>query len=530
MLNCREEMMPSSLFSPEDHRQIREHGVHEERVVVHIDSFRKPPPYLRLKRPCHVGDGVRKIPADMHQDFIRRHQEAANQGRLLKFVPASGAASRMFKVLLWFYENMNNTPVHEISRRAEHGDQNCKDILIFFEGIERFAFLDDLKASMAKEGLDTHTLLQQGDFEKVLEYLLTPRGLNYSNLPKGLLKFHRYPGWNRTAFEEHLVEAAEYVRDARGNCRLHFTVSPEHRELFESLSRKVLPLYERNYNARLQVDFSIQKPSTDTVAVDMNDQPFRLHDGRLLFRPAGHGALIENLNDLAGDVVFVKNIDNVVPDRLKAQTFLWKKILAGYLIEIQRKIFGFAGKLQEGARDRAFLDKASTFAREELCLSIPQSLEGGSGQEYGDFLLSSFDRPVRVCGVVRNYGEPGGGPFWVEGQNGTLSPQIVEKAQVDPSSSDQEKIWASATHFNPVDIVCGILDYKGNPFDLRRYVDENAYIITFKSHSGRGLKALERPGLWNGSMAYWTTIFVEVPIETFNPVKTVLDLLRDEHQ
>ena len=326
------------------------------------------------------------------------------------------------------------------------------------------------------------------------------------------------------------MEAADYLKDEKGTCCLHFTVSPEHKQSFEALLESTKSRYEEGYGVRFHVDFSVQEKSTDTIAVDLENKPFRLNDGTLLFRPGGHGALIENLNDLKGDIIFIKNIDNVVPDRLKGHTFLWKKVIGGLLIQIQQKIFTYLERLSEGPVDEALLGEAFEFAQNDLCITPPRNQELTSDQAKQDFLLRMFYRPLRVCGMVRNVGEPGGGPFWVEAEDGSLSLQIVESAQVDPRSEQQQSILRSSTHFNPVDIVCGVRDWQGNPFDLRRFVDPDAVFISNKSKDGRDLKALELPGLWNGAMSYWNTIFVEVPLITFNPVKTIIDLLRKEHQ
>jgi len=473
------------MLSNEDLKQIRSLGIAKEQVISQLEAFQRPEPYLRLNRPCTIGDGIRTITQEELPALFEYHQGTTNQGRCLKFVPASGAATRMFEFLLWFYAHEPFTDQAEIARRAEAGERKCKDLLEFMARIDRFAFFDTLKEVMTKGALDIHALMKGGRFKQVLDYFLTSRGLNYTNLPKGLLEFHRYPDESRTAFEEHLVEAAEYVRNARGICR---------------------------------------------IAVDLDNRPFRLEDGKLLFRPSGHGALIENLNDLKGDVIFIKNIDNVVPDRLKGPTFIWKKALAGYLVKIQKRIFSYVEKLAAGIEEDQFLNEALEFARAELSLSIPEDRKLESRGKKREFLLSALNRPLRVCGTVESKGEPGGGPFWVEGRDGTLSLQIVEEPQVDPDSVEQREIWHSATHFNPVDIVAGVRDYRGNPFDLRQYVDANAILITRKSQEGRALKALELPGLWNGAMAHWNTIFVEVPLIPFNPVKTMNDLLRPEHQ
>nr|HID57987.1 DUF4301 family protein [Desulfobacterales bacterium] len=514
----------------EDLDQIRALGITEEHVMSQIELFKKGGSYLTLVRPCTIGDGIQRIPESEFERLIGHHQEAADTGRLMKFVPASGAASRMFKVLLWFKNSDQEIDRNHIAAKADEGDTKFKDILSFMDGIKDFAFFDDLKSVMARDGLDTDRLVDEGRFTEILEYLLTSKGLNYASLPKGLIRFHRYPNGNRTAFEEHLVEAANYVKDRRGMCRLHFTVRPEHLKEFKRLLEKVGPRYEKEYNVRFQVDFSLQKRSTDTIAVDLEDKPFRLEDGTLLFRPGGHGALIENLNDLKGDVLYIKNIDNVVPDRLKDPTFLWKRILGGYLLELQKRIFGYLERITGEGAGKELIEESLSFAKKNLHIEPPEGQKLESEKEKLDFLLSRLNRPLRVCGMVKNVGEPGGGPFWVMGEDGALSLQIVESAQVDPESEEQQSILSSATHFNPVDIVCGVRDYRGNHFDLRRYVDTDAVFISRKTKDGRDLKALELPGLWNGAMADWITVFVEVPIITFNPVKTINDLLRDEHK
>ena len=522
--------MHTSTLSKKDLDQMRTLGITERQVLSQLEAFQRASPYLRLKRPCTIGDGIHTIPKRELPALAELHHEAANQGRCLKFVPASGAATRMFQLPLWFYTRDPRMSRDEIARRAEAGEAKFKDLLAVIDSIDRFAFFNDLKEVMANAGLDIQALVERGKWEKVFEYLLTPRGLNYAHLPKGMLKFHQYPDVNRTAFEEHLVEAAEYVRDAQGTCRLHFTVSQEHREGFEVLLQNVRSLYEGKYPVRFQVAFSIQRESTDTIAVDLENRPFRLADGSLHFRPAGHGALLDNLNGLKGDIVFIKNIDNIVPDRFKEPTFTWKKALAGYLLKMQRRIFSYVEKLERGIDEDEFFREVFEFARGELFLPIPEGVRHESTKRRRGFLLSILNCPLRVCGQVPSRGEPGGGPFWVEGEDGSLSMQIVERAQVDPHADEQGEIWRSATHFNPVDIVCGVRDYRGNPFELGQYVDPDAIVITKKSKDGRELKGLELPGLWNGAMARWITIFVEVPLITFNPVKTINDLLRKEHQ
>ncbi|MDY6951644.1 MAG: DUF4301 family protein, partial [Thermodesulfobacteriota bacterium] len=349
-------------------------------------------------------------------------------------------------------------------------------------------------------------------------------------LPKGLLKFHTYGHEARTAFEEHLVEAIDYAKDDTGLCHLHFTVSREHHKRFQALWETVGPRYAKDLDGRFEADFSLQERSTDTIAVDLENKPFRLPDGSLLFRPAGHGALIENLNRLKGEIVFIKNIDNVVPDRLKGHTAFWKKVLAGCLLELQQRVFSYLKTLTGGPADEGLLDECLAFVEKELSVRPAWNQDKTSPGARQDCLVSMLNRPLRVCGVVRNEGEPGGGPFWVQAKDGSLSLQVAESVEVDPLSEEQQAIQAASTHFNPVDIVCALRDFEGRPYDLKAYVDKEAFFISEKSKDGRDLKALELPGLWNGAMAYWNTVFVEVPVITFNPVKTVNDLLREEHQ
>jgi hypothetical protein len=514
---------------PADLGQLREYGLAVEEVLRQLRLFEHPPPAPRLDRPCTIGDGIRTLSEAEIRAAQPAYEAACRGGRLMEFVPASGAASRMFQALLAARDSADSLRRDDVAQRAGRGDVNAQAVLAFIDGIGRFAFRDDLRAALAADGLDLEGLASAGVFGPILDRLLGAPGLDYAALPKGLLKFHWYPGGGRTPFEEHLVEAAATVRDAGGSCRAHFTVSPEHQARFRRLLEQIRSSYELRYEMRLDVGFSTQKPSTDTIAAGLDNQPFRMPDGRLLFRPGGHGALIENLNDLRGDIVFVKNIDSVVPDRLRATALRWKKALAALLVTLQQAIFTHLARLR-GEPVRAAMEDALRFAREELCLGVPGEFDAARADEQRALLIRKLDRPVRVCGVVRNTGEPGGGPFWVRGVDGSLSLQIVEQAQVDPESGEQRAIFAAATHFNPVDLVCGVRDSQGEPFDLRRFVDPQAVFIARKSKDGQELKALERPGLWNGGMADWTTIFVEVPVITFTPVKTVLDLLRPEHQ
>jgi hypothetical protein len=433
----------------------------------------------------------------------------------------------MFRALLQcLHEGL---PVSEEALCERPDDENAREVLTFIRGLRRFAFYERLRDLVRRKGMSMEGLLADGDLSPVIRLLVTDEGMNYAGLPKGLLLFHEYENHNRTAFEEHLVESWYQVSDSRGRSRVHFTVSPEHRSQFQDLLEEVRPLYEQTHGISLDVTFSVQNPSTDTIAVDWNNRPFRGDDGRLVFRPGGHGALLENLHRLQGDIVFIKNIDNVVPDRLKGDTIYWKKILGGYLMDFQKRTFAYMDSLRSNPHD-SLLDQITTFAREELRLPVPDSLTMEPTEIRSAALRTLLNRPIRVCGMVPNEGEPGGGPFWVQEPLETESIQIVEGAQLDPDSEDQRRIFQSSSHFNPVDLVCGVRNVDGTPFDLTEYVDPHAIIITKKSSGGKELKALEHPGLWNGAMARWITLLVEVPITTFNPVKTVNDLLRDAHQ
>ena len=517
-------------FSRDDHLQMQHLSISVEQVKAQIRIFQKPLFFARLRRPCTLGDGIQQISPDKLDHYIELHGAAAREGRFIKFVPASGAASRMFKLLFEIYDENSFPSMEAFRAQAAKGDQRSKDFLCFQDGIRRMGFFEDLKAMMEKKGLSAENLLGQNQWQEILKYLLTEQGLDYEVLPKGLLKFHQYPNGNRTAFEEHLVEAIHTVRDGKGTCRLHLTVSPEHEEAFRQCFERIRSRYERQFQCRLEVTFSIQKHSTDTIAVDLENRPFRERDGRLLFRPGGHGALLSNLANIGGDLIYVKNIDNILPDRSREPTILWKKVLGGLLVEIQKTVHGYVRQLMEGSKDVELFEIAMDLAKDRLLISKPQGFKQWTIEKKRDFLLDRLNRPLRVCGMVRNEGEPGGGPFWVEGKDGNLSLQIVESAEVDPQSNEQQAIWSSSTHFNPVDLVCAVRDFQGNPFPLKDYVNPEAVFVSQKSKDGRDLKSLELPGLWNGAMAEWITLFVEVPIATFSPVKTINDLLKPEHQ
>lgn len=500
------------MFSQQDQEQIQAQGATLEQINAQIQHFIDGFPFLKAIKAATIGDGMIRVPDEQINAYLRRFDEAADDYALMKFVPASGAATRMFKSLFAALEGKSDKSTDE-----------------FFTRITDFAFYEDLKAVMAEQGANLEELLQQNDRQTVLRYLLTADGLDYGNLPKGLLKFHRYADGPRTPVEEHLVEGAAYA-NANGLVQLHFTVSPEHRERFEKLIDDVQSDYEAWLGVAFDIMFSEQKKSTDTISVNLDNSPFRNNDGSLLFRPAGHGALIENLNDIDADIVFIKNIDNVVPDELKETTVTYKKVLAALLMDAQQHLFRLQGLLEGDDISEGYIAEADEFLRTTLFTLPPIGFDALSQTEKIDYLKQKLDRPIRICGMVKNVGEPGGGPFWAMNRDGSVSLQVVESAQFDMADPDQKAIFETATHFNPVDLICALKNRHGQKYDLPAYRDMQTGFITQKSKDGKDLKAQELPGLWNGAMANWNTIFVEVPLITFNPVKTVNDLLRKEHQ
>jgi len=510
--------MKHTYLSKADIQQIITRGQTPETVLSQIEIFKRGIPYTTLHRPCTVDDGITVLQESDIAALEVLYAQAVAAGRVTKFVPASGAATRMFQALLSYCE-----------QQEAESSQNDQDVLNFINNFQRFAFYDDLQAAVQRQGHKVETYLAHGQYAELLAYLLTSQGLNYANLPKILLKFHRYDDHGRTPFEEHLVEAAAYALDRHQVARLHITVSPAHADAVKAHIEASRRRYE-HAGLRYEIALSVQSPTTDTIAVDLDNNPVRDEHRHLLFRPGGHGALLAHLQALAADIVFIKNIDNVVPDRLKEVTYRYKRALGGYLVHLQRQMFPYLEHLAAGRVDTGLLQEIQTFARQELAIVIPPELRHAPQPEHIRFLYDRLNRPLRICGMVRNEGEPGGGPFWVEHPDGSLSRQIVEASQVNTALPEQRALLAASTHFNPVDLVCGVCDYRGQPFDLQRFADPNTGFISPKTYAGRPLKALELPGLWNGAMAYWNTVFVEVPLSTFSPVKTVLDLLRPEHQ
>lgn len=508
------------MFSAKDKKQIESRGSELNTVLGQIEKFKTGFPYLQIIDAATDGNGIIRLnETDLEKAVTLFEERVVNGIRPLKFIPASGAASRMFKDL---YEALELFSKAAFEQEVLGSNKGAK---LYIDGFEKFAFVEELKSIIEKNG-------NKLTVKNKIDFLLSEKGLNYGSLPKGLLKFHKYREGERTPFEEHLVEGALYARDNTEKARLLFTVSPEHLPGFEKLLDEVKELYEEELDVNFEVGFSQQKPSTDTIAVDMNNDPFRENDGSLLFRPAGHGALIENLNDLNADIIFIKNIDNVVPDRLKKPTVDYKKALAGILLKTQETLFFYQKELNEKhhiALDSAFLAAAAGFLENTLNTKPESSQYYTEKEDLYHYLKEKYNRPLRVCGMVKNEGEPGGGPFWAKNSDGTVSLQVVESSQINPNSVQQQSMAKHATHFNPVDLVCAVKNYKGEKFNLTDFTDPETGFISKKSKDGKELKAQELPGLWNGAMSNWNTLFVEVPIKTFNPVKTVNDLLREQH-
>lgn len=504
-------------FTDQDRRDMGFRGIKEETVAAQLALFRKGTPWITLHRPCTIGDGIAGLDSDEIETLSLRYDDAVAAGRVMKFVPASGAASRMFQALLRQQESVTEVSDDDLGLNR------------FMKNLDQFAFHDDLEAAARAQGVHLETHIAHRRFHDVLEVLLTSRGLNYGSRPKALVKFHRYKDGCRTPLEEHVVDAAAHLLDQKKVVRVHFTVSPECEPEFSHSIQKIQARY-RGEGIQCCITTSPQHPTTDTIAADSENRPFRDRHHRLLFRPGGHGALLRNLQAAQGDIVHLSNIDNVVHGRLKGEIYRYKRALGGYLVMLQDQIFSHLRRLEGGHAGSSQISEALAFAKENLSLSPPMDTPGQSAAERAEFLFARLNRPLRVCGVVKNLGEPGGGPFWTEDPDGVLSLQIVEKSQVNVSVESQRAVLNASTHFNPVDIVCGMRDYRGRPFELEPFIDPNTYFISSKAHEGRQLKALEHPGLWNGSMAQWNTVFVQVPVSTFNPVKTVLDLLRPEHQ
>jgi len=504
-------------WSAQDLADLAERGIPTAEAERQIACLARAAAWTSLERACTVGDGIERLSGPRIEALHAAHARAALAGRVSEFVPASGAATRMFGELLAARElpgELSPGAVREGTDPAERA------LATFVDELPRFAFAQALAACLERRGQRLERLRSQGPWRPILAALLDADGLDAARLPKGLLAFHRERGEVRTALEEHLIEACALASDGSGSRNLEVTVSPEHRAGFERLLADRAPVLAARLGGSWNVSLSEQRPSTDTLAAEVSGEPFRDERGRLLFRPAGHGALLANLQASARDIVFLKNIDNVAVDRLKPETERWSRALVGLAADLAHRMHALCTRLAAG--EAGADQEARAFAAAELGLELPRGLGAAEA-------AAALDRPVRVCGMVANAGEPGGGPFWVRGGEG-VTRQIVESAQVDPSSAEMMRTFREATHFNPVFMALALRDHRGRPHELSRFVDESAVIVTRKSYAGRALLALERPGLWNGSMARWHTRFVEVPLAVFNPVKSVLDLLRPEHQ
>ena len=512
------------MFTAKDQEQITEKGGNLPEILSQISHFKKGFPYLNIVAAAGIGQGITRLTDEESAGKVLYYETCLEKGVVpVKFVPASGAASRMFQSLFSFQEQAVTDDEAELLLTLEQHNSVRK----FFEQLAKFAFYPQLCTQLGTLK-DANGKLR---YMEILRAVLSPEGLNYGFLPKGLLDFHMYAGISRTPAEEHLVEGALYGTDSTGLVRIHFTVSPEHLSLFRKKCETAAAELEKRYEVKYKITFSEQKPSTDTIAVDENNEPFRTMEGKLFFRPGGHGALLENLNDLQADLIFVKNIDNVVPDRLKDETILYKKAIAGLLLENQDTVFKYLDLLDNpDSLSDELIEKMLQYLEKDLC-TLPNGKTFPTDKSARiKYLQSKLNRPIRVCGMVKNEGEPGGGPFWALQSDGTTTLQVVESSQIDMMNPEQTAIAARASHFNPVDLVCGVRNYKGEKFNLPDYRDPETGFISSKSKDGKPLKAQELPGLWNGAMSDWITFFVEVPVITFNPVKTVNDLLRAEHQ
>ncbi|OFX88809.1 MAG: NAD metabolism ATPase/kinase [Bacteroidetes bacterium GWF2_33_16] len=507
-----------------DHKdllQLKSKGIAPQEFERQIENFKKGFPYVKVQKPAKIGDGILKL-TEKDIDYYKKLFDDFS-AEVLKFVPASGAATRMFSFLFDFLEKGEDhySSINQIEQ---------PEVKIFFENIKKFAFYNDLESFIKSRNQSLEELIEECHFKAIIHFLLLKDGLNYSEKPKGIISFHKTEEEIRTSFEEHLVEGALYAKSSKDKVRIHFTILPEHIDLFNEHANKVKSKYEKKYNVTFEITFSQQKSSTDMVAVNENNELFRNDDGSLLFRPGGHGALIENLNDLKDDIIFIKNIDNIVPDNLKNDTINYKKALAGVLIKYKMRIHNYLFQIDEGNLNTSDIKEIANFIKNELCFIPSDDIEEYTIDLQKNYLKHILNRPIRVCGMVKNEGEPGGGPFWVKHKDSHIDLQIIESSQLDPNDSKQQQISKTATHFNPVDLVISAINYKDVKFDLLKYRDHETGFISKKTKDGKILKAQELPGLWNGAMAHWNTIFVEVPISTFNPVKTINDLLRPEHQ
>jgi len=508
-------------FSARDLQQLEEKGISKEKVLDQIETFKEGIPFVRLEKAAIVSDGILKLSKAREKKLVRKFEELKRFLSLLKFVPASGAASRMFKSLFNFLEHYD-PDAEDLDTYVDR--INDTDLKTFFKQIKNFPFYEIVQKRIKNKTSSANDI----KYLFVSEMLLN-ENLNYGFYPKGLLPFHNYVKFTATPFEEHLKEASSYAV-VNNTAKLHFTISEQHQSLFSQEFKAAGPRVSKAAKTEFEVTYSNQKPSTDTIAVTPDNELFEKDDGSLLFRPGGHGALIENLNEQNADIIFIKNIDNVVVPKHEAELATSKKVLAGLLLELQQKAFAYADQLERNDINGELLHEIKTFLENDLNVRFLESFSSFSIAEQLEILKDKINRPIRICGMVKNEGEPGGGPFWIRDEHDHISLQIVESAQVDSSDESQMATLKNSTHFNPVDLVCGVRNFRGEKYNLLNFVDTKQGFISQKTEDGKELKALELPGLWNGAMAFWNTIFVEVPLLTFNPVKTVNDLLKPAHQ
>lgn len=513
-------------FTQKDKEQLLEKGISEDQVRHQLTLFKQGIPFVDIREPATIGNGIYTYNKEEQKALVAYFESQRDQLELLKFTPASGAATRMFKFLFEFLEDYN--PEKE-TVNAYINRKDAQDLRLFFVGIDSFPFYKKIRKKLKKAyGKNDMTNVNVNRF-RFVKMMLEKEGYNFGAKPKGLFPFHKYKAHNASAFEEHLFEAALYAKTG-DKAQLHFTISKEHFDTFKSQFKKRQQKIEGKTNTTFDISYSFQSPTTDTVAVTKNNTIFRKEDGCMFFRPGGHGALIKNLNDQDADIIFIKNIDNVVVFKYEEEVAHYKKVLAGKLLKLQQASFAYLKKIDTEVITEATILEIVHFLQNEFSLKLAQDFEKYSQNYQIEYLREQLDKPIRVCGMVKNEGEPGGGPFWVKHESGRISLQIVESVQIDPTNKRHQNIVSQSTHFNPVDIVCGVKNYKGEKYDLQKFVDTKAGFIASKTIAGKAIKALEHPGLWNGAMAFWNTVFVEVPLSTFNPVKTVNDLLKPAHQ
>lgn len=513
----------AEFFNEKDLVQLKNLGIDPEKAAAQLSLFEKGSGLLELVRPATTGDGILVLGEDEVKNYASFYDSKIPSLKPVKFVPASGAATRMWKALSVWRTPVEKEGLAILRMKAKEGDKEACEVMDFFENIEKFALYGALADQCEKDGKNLAELLEFGNYGPIFRILLDHPGLGYKNMAKGLIPFHLYENGPKTPLEEHLGEAAEYVRDSKGACRLHFTVPKNQKHDFAVLFEISRHNLENSLKIKFEVEFSVQDPLTDTLAANEDFSPFRTLDGDLFFRPAGHGALISNLDLINGSPVFIANIDNVVPVHMMAERILWKKALAGLLLETREKVASILEILEKNPENTS---KVLDFAHKKLSITPPPGLDD---KKTAAFLIKVLNRPIRVCGMVKNLGDPGGAPFWVREADGRLSLQIVESAQARQDHPEQAEIFKSSTHFNPVDIVAWVFDSLGNKFRLSDFVDKHAVFISKKNKDGKNLLALELPGLWNGAMSDWTTLFVEVPMCAYNPVKSINDLLQPSH-